>query len=819
MLLRLVLGFVLLGAGAGHAAITGHEILDRSDVLEGRAFGSVGPYERLAMKYRFAIDPQAPANRIIADIDFAPRNDQGLVEFSADVYVLKPTDPARGNGTLLFEVSNRGRKGMLSTFMFAEGSLDPRQESHFGDFSLLEQGYTLLWVGWQFDVPRRPELMRVYPPVARHGNKPILGLVRSEFTADKSGRAFYLGDRDMIAYRVADPADPKMQLTVRSTVTGERTVVPRDRWQLAREESGKPVPDPTWVYLPGGYEAGKIYELVYQAQDPVVVGLGPAAVREVISFLKYNTPNRGLLPLGDISMRSQIKRAIAVGSSQSGRFLRTFLYYGFNADVENRQVFDGIIVHVAGGGRGSFNHRFAQPSRDGHPFMNNLYPTDIYPYSDIEQLDPETGLNQGILSRAKAAGVVPKIFYTNSSCEYWGRTASLIHTTLDGKEDAPLPDTTRIYFLTGSQHGAGNFPPNRGNYVNPSNTNDYRYAMRGLLAAMNAWLTDGTEPPPSRYPRIDNGTLVALDQLKFPKLPGIEVPRKPKGAWRVDYGPQFLTSGLVRLGAERAGRQWWRPMSMTRAACALKGSLRRRPRGLLRRPFSGSTSRRRRNMAHATAMAEAAQEGRPRARDLVDPGRHAPSGCPLSDDRMPTLMGKYKVPHYDAKGEARCQIFTTWACPRRFSTPRSTGTTSFTSAWGRRKGRTVTGHDAADGRQNCRASPPRISASAPTGSSSAVRRVHRQDRGHRRRAPHRRPDGRGLDPRPGPAGDLQRHRRRSTAASVSRAPRIWATCFSSSAISTISLRRPRSRLSRSLNPALQTFEGWLRENKDRIPIE
>src|SRR5262249_36217235 len=160
-------------------------------------------------------------------------------------------------------------------------------------------------------------------------------------------------------------------------------------------------------------------EVVYTSEDPVLVGLGPAAVRDLLSHLKHDAPIK-------------LERAYAFGTSQSGRFLRTFLYYGFNQDEAGRQVFDGVMAHVAGVGRGSFNHRFAQPSRDAHPFLNIFYPTDIFPFTDVEQTDPQTGLTDGILARARKTGTVPRIFYTNSSYEYWGRSASLIHTTLDG---------------------------------------------------------------------------------------------------------------------------------------------------------------------------------------------------------------------------------------------------------------------------------------------------------------------------------------------------------------------------------------------------
>jgi hypothetical protein len=251
-----------------------------------------------------------------------------------------------------------------------------------------------------------------------------------------------------------------------------------------------------------------------------VVGLGPAAVRDTVSFLKHGGVETLLA-----DQHNYIKRALGFGVSQSGRFLRTFLYDGFNRDEKNARVFDGVWAHVGGGGRGSFNARFAQPSRDGHPFFNVLYPVDIPPYTD----------NDGLLAKAVAANVVPKIFYSNGSYEYWGRAASLIHTSQDGQQDAPLAKDTRIYFLAGSQHFAGSIPPRPVEAQNPSSVNDYHAAMRALLVAMQAWLKDGKEPPASEYPLIAKDQLVTLGAFAFPKISGVAVPKRKREAYRLDF--------------------------------------------------------------------------------------------------------------------------------------------------------------------------------------------------------------------------------------------------------------------------------------------
>ncbi|PYI84417.1 MAG: hypothetical protein DME26_13295, partial [Verrucomicrobia bacterium] len=424
---------VLLGVSSNsEGRVVRFEITSRQEILNGRAFGLAGSFERITGKVHFAVDPANTANQIITDIKLAPRNGRGEVEFAADFFLIKPKDVARGNATLLYEVSNRGGKGMLSFFNLATGSSNPETEAHFGDGFLLREGYCLLWVGWQFDPPRRDGLMRLYPPIATSSNGPIRGLVRSDFVVTNPVFAHSLADREHIPYPVAMPDAPGTQLTVRDAVEAPRQLIPRAQWQFARLENGSMMPDSGHVYLQSGFQPGRIYEAVYVSENPPLVGLGPAAVRDAISCLKYE----GAEPLA--VSRGAISRAIGFGISQSGRFLRTFLYYGFNRDEQQRKAFDGMLIHVAGGGRGSFNHRFAQPSRDAHPFMNFFYPTDIFPFSDMEQADPETGLTDGLL-RHQGAEFLPKIFYSNSSYEYWGRAASLIHTSVDGKRDVPVP--------------------------------------------------------------------------------------------------------------------------------------------------------------------------------------------------------------------------------------------------------------------------------------------------------------------------------------------------------------------------------------------
>ena len=368
-----VLGLWLLLGQLAVAAVVGVEVRDRREVLHGRSFAAAGTYEMVQGKVFFEVDPRLEQNRTICDIDLAPRNRRGKVAFSSDFFLIRPTRPGKGNGTVLYEVCNRGRKGMLGMFSRATSSRDLTTPTEFGDALLLDYGFSLAWLGWQFDVPRDSKRLRLNAPVAKQGSAPIRGLVRAEFVPETRVRSFPLADRNMEpAYPAIDPEDPDLKLTVRDLTDGPRQIVPRSRWRLAREENGKPVASRGHVFMSSGFEPGRIYELVYPAENPVLVGLGLAATRDFIAFLKYGRALQDGSPAQGLG--STVRRAIGFGTSQSGRFLRTFLYYGFNQDERERRVFDGILSHVAGASRGSFNHRFAQPSRDAHSFMNTFYP-------------------------------------------------------------------------------------------------------------------------------------------------------------------------------------------------------------------------------------------------------------------------------------------------------------------------------------------------------------------------------------------------------------------------------------------------------------
>ena len=533
-----------------NAEVVRVEIESREDVLGGQSFGSIGPYEKITGKVYFVFDPNDPMNARIVDLDRAPRNRDGLVETWANFTVLRPKNPVPGGSVALLEVSNRGGKASLSYFNGAARSLDPSEAEHFGDGLLMRMGLTVIWVGWQFDVPLREGLLRLHVPAAwGEDGAPLEGLVRADWVLDEATQTLHIGHRSHIAYPAAYPDHPDNVLTVRDGRLEPRRTVPRDEWRFARLEGDSVVADRTHITISSGFEAGKIYELVYRAQNPKIVGLGLAAVRDMISYAKY-----------DPSSPFPVRYGVAIGISQTGRFLRHFIYQGFNSDENGRKAFDGVIAHTAGAGRGSFNHRFGQPSRDAHRYSAFFYPTDIFPFSGATQTDPVTGATDGLFAHQFDWENLPYVFYTNTGYEYWGRAAALITTTVDGKQDIDLYPNERFYHLASGQHFVERFPPPEAGKMpeaeayrgNPLN---FLVSMRALLNRMVEWVRDDIEPPASTYPRIDSGTLVGLEEVNFPNIPGVTLPTVAHEAYRVDFGPRW-PEGIIDIQPPKLGERF-----------------------------------------------------------------------------------------------------------------------------------------------------------------------------------------------------------------------------------------------------------------------
>jgi len=521
----------------------------RVDVLGGRAWADAGAYERLSGKIYFAFDPENAANAMVVDLDMVPRNGEGRVEAWADFVVYQPKDPALRRGIGWVEVSNRGGKASFSYFNRGRGGgIDPTTAEHFGDGLLFEEGLTLIWVGWQWDVPDVEGLVRLHVPVARaEGGESIFGLVRSDWVVDAPTEVLSLSHRDHRTYPAVEPDHDDHVLTVRDGREAERQVVPRELWRFEASAEGLEAGRLTHVRLEGGFEAGRIYEMVYRSRDPRVVGLGLTAVRDITAYAKY-----------DLRSEFPVQQAVGFGVSQTGRFLRHFIYQGFNVDEEGRQVFDGLLVHTAGAGRGSFNHRFGQASRDGHAYSAFFYPTDLYPFTSRAYPDPETGWNDGLFERTPESSR-PKTFYTNTGYEYWGRAASLIHTTPDGIADARPHENERIYLLASAQHYYRDAwtPPSEDRRITGMDAYrgsplDHLATLRALGIRLIEWVESDAEPPPHSHPLLADGTLVQSSGVAWPEIPGLSAPASPHVAYRADYGPRW-DEGIVNLQPPELG--------------------------------------------------------------------------------------------------------------------------------------------------------------------------------------------------------------------------------------------------------------------------
>jgi hypothetical protein len=524
------------------------EIASRQEVSNGRSFGGVGVYERLTGRVFFSVAVANPHNRSIVDLENAVNLKDGEVEFSADFMILRPKHPGKSSSSLLLEIPNRGRGRIVS--LVDGGDWDAASDA--GDGWLLRNGYSVASLGWQWDATGDGAL-RLYAPIARENGKTIRGLLRGDLMPSKVMEEIPLGHLIIgniggSEYPVADADDPQNQLTVRDSREAKRTTIPRSEWRFAHMVDGKLVASDRHIHFNGGFHPGKVYEYIYAVQDPVIAGLGFAAMRDFAAYAKHS-------PDALVSAT----RVYGEGISQNGRFLRDMLYQGFNADEEGRMALDGVLAHVAGAGRGSFNIRFAQPSRDAQPTSSIFFPTDIFPFTDQPETDPIAGearSNRGLLDRATAEKVVPRIFLSNTSYEYWGRAASLIHTTADGKKDAAISANVRIYYFTGLQHFSGPFPPEKGVGdllgQQPQTPLPVRYFWRSMIANMDAWVRTNTAPPKSNYPKIASDTLVPLRDYSFPSIAGVNKPQDANLAYHLDFGPEW-SRGIISAQPPRTG--------------------------------------------------------------------------------------------------------------------------------------------------------------------------------------------------------------------------------------------------------------------------
>lgn len=491
-------------------AVVRFDVERRGSYDGGRSFGDTGAYERIDGRLELVVDPANPRNQSIVDLDKAERGADGLVHFRADCCLLVPADPNRGNHRLLLELPNRGRKLVPGEFNRAKADVPPTGAIPAGDGFLFKHGFSVAWVGWQWDVIRSEALMGLEVPQAvGPDGSPIAGRTVCRFQPSAAHHTHLLADRVHKPYPAADLNEASATLTVRDSAESEPEVISRDRWHFGRMSHGEVLPDAEHIVLDDGFRSGKIYEVVYTTNICPVAGCGLLAIRDAASFFHYAPAPEN--PCADI------ERVYAFGMSQTGRMLRHFLYLGLNLDEQDRMAFDGIMSHVGGARRGEFNHRYAQPSVQFTPGFGHRFP-----YADDPLPPLGDGAPAGLLDRQRASGGMPKVFYTNSSAEYWRGDCALLHIGYDGGDrlvDLPTSPETRIYHFASSQHGPGSLPLTRENTNDGArgrydfNCLDYTPLLRAALINLDAWISVGQEPPAPAHPRLEDGTAVTRAEV------------------------------------------------------------------------------------------------------------------------------------------------------------------------------------------------------------------------------------------------------------------------------------------------------------------
>lgn len=527
------------------AEVTRFEIQDRTPFADGKIFGDVGAYDCITGRVYFEIDPKLPGNQRIIDVQHAALNNRGKVEFSADLDILAPKDLSKARGAALYDVNNRGNKLAIRFFNSGGGGNTPKDP---GNGFLMRHGWIVVWSGWDGELLPGGGRLQLNSPVAGTQKQPITGKVRYEVsvTTDGDTRTSINGGGHG-AYRPTAKGIESASLSWRLRPGDPRIEIPRSQFQLYVNDVPSDLQGQlpsVELGLPAGFQKGYLYELIYEAQDPIVHGVTFASVRDLMTALRHGTgEGNPLLADGN----AVVKRNHGFGVSQSGRYLREFLYSGFNADEQGRKVFDGLIPHVAGGGLGSFNHRFAQPTTYNTQHEYHQWPSDRFPFTYTTMTDPFSKQTDGILAQAEKDDVVPYVLHTQSSAEYWHRSGSLAHTDPQAERDAPIPDSVRIFAFGGTQHGPAGWPPSKGNGQTLANPGDYRPFLRALLTAMDERAAGGKPIPKSQYPTIAAKNLVHWYQQDsgFPVIPGVRYPDAIQQPPVFDLGPNWMTRGII----------------------------------------------------------------------------------------------------------------------------------------------------------------------------------------------------------------------------------------------------------------------------------
>jgi Alpha/beta hydrolase domain len=503
----------LFAAAAAQARIKDIRIDAAEPFADGQSFGEAGPYLRIKGVAKGELDPKAPELADIVDLDKAPVNARGLVDYEVDFFILRPVTPTKG--ILFYEVLNRGNKQVgqrLHDLAGAAAALnDPRTRADAGNAFLFERGYSIVWSGWEADVAKANSTMGAGLPPALADGKPAVHRIREEMQVGKRVSA------EVMTYRLSYPAastdKSRGRLTARARASDARVEVPHEGWEFADDRSIRLLPRAT------PFTPTTIYELWYDAAGSKVAGIGFAATRDLVSFLRHERADDKGTSNPMLAAGEGVRHALAFGGSQSGRFLRHFIELGMNRDAQGRRVFDGMLAHTAGAGKVFANHPFSESDRTTTQHEDHDYPENWFPFSTASANDPFSG-KSGALFRGD--GFDPLLISTNSSTEYWQKGASLLTTDPSGARDLALPDGARVYMIAGTQHGGrAERRSASGVCANPANPVSHGPALRALVVALDEWVTKGVAPPESRVPSIAAGTAAEASAARMPAIKGV----------------------------------------------------------------------------------------------------------------------------------------------------------------------------------------------------------------------------------------------------------------------------------------------------------
>jgi hypothetical protein len=557
---RIVFGVIfLVGVGAqAQARITRMEISTvQSPTFDGISFGGVGQYEKLAGRFYGEVDPADPLNAMITDIKLAPRNVRGMVEYSGNLLIIRPVDRSKGNQRLLFEINNRGNVlslGLLNDAL--KNNNDPSTAADAGNGFMMREGYTLVWGAWdpvsgaRADIGGGPFLLDT--PIAMNPDgSDIIGPSLEEFVIDDDKTLV-----ERLTYPAASLDTGEAVLTLRARPNDEPILVPADQWRYEADGAAVSLlPERT------RFKPGTLYELVYPASKPKVAGLGFAATRDLAAFLRYATADDVGHPNPLLGAARQVYTTCV---SQPCRFMRDFVALGFNEDDDApqnpsgerppRRVVDGVLNWVGGASGIFLNYRFAQPFRTHRQHIARLYPEFQFPFAYQTTTDSVTGKTDGLLRRCSANHTCPKIIEANSENEYWAKDGALAEIDTQGR-DLPVATNLREYLLAGRPHGDGIPASGPGICQQPRNPLVGNPAMRALLTALDAWVSEDVQPPASATPRVDDGTLVRPTQREvgFPSIPGVRFNGRMHEGDLMDFGPQASDGVLTILPPRRLG--------------------------------------------------------------------------------------------------------------------------------------------------------------------------------------------------------------------------------------------------------------------------